>query len=260
MPIIILTPFLVSALLQKFIKQAVQASPATDAVLSRSLADVNIIYLLLPKPVFASFTLPWKSLARLLIASYCVYVIIVFTLSPSVIFGILGSLVITWRASWAVTIRNVLLSNGWVTYAARHAWHVITGSPLPVELSRRDPIAKITATATTSASIPPGVPPASSLSFKFTVHENQRWWMGIDWTAALLPNERASWTSSLPALRPLPPPMNIPLPPTKAVYLPVPNDDTVCLISMPCSVFPTTKQTNVSDPNEEDCYMDVGRV
>lgn len=29
--------------------------------------------------------------------------------------------------------------------------------------------------------------------FKFEVHENQRWWMGLDWTSALLPQERPSW-------------------------------------------------------------------
>jgi hypothetical protein len=29
--------------------------------------------------------------------------------------------------------------------------------------------------------------------FKFELHENQRWWMGLDWTSALLPQERPSW-------------------------------------------------------------------
>ena len=28
---------------------------------------------------------------------------------------------------------------------------------------------------------------------QFTVFENQRWWVGLDWTHALLPGERASW-------------------------------------------------------------------
>lgn len=29
--------------------------------------------------------------------------------------------------------------------------------------------------------------------FRFEVHENHRWWMGLDWTSALLPQERPSW-------------------------------------------------------------------
>ncbi|KAI3624047.1 hypothetical protein CBS14141_002475 [Malassezia furfur] len=30
--------------------------------------------------------------------------------------------------------------------------------------------------------------------FQFEIYENQRWWIGLDWTAALLPNERPSWS------------------------------------------------------------------
>ncbi|WVQ72573.1 hypothetical protein IAR50_002131 [Cryptococcus sp. DSM 104548] len=32
--------------------------------------------------------------------------------------------------------------------------------------------------------------------FRFEIHENQRWWMGLDWTSALLPQERPSWCDS----------------------------------------------------------------
>lgn len=31
------------------------------------------------------------------------------------------------------------------------------------------------------------------VQLQFTVFENQRWWVGLDWTHALLPGERASW-------------------------------------------------------------------
>jgi hypothetical protein len=33
----------------------------------------------------------------------------------------------------------------------------------------------------------------SPIYFRFEVHENHRWWMGLDWTSALLPQERPSW-------------------------------------------------------------------
>jgi Integral peroxisomal membrane peroxin len=29
--------------------------------------------------------------------------------------------------------------------------------------------------------------------YQFSIYENQRWWVGLDWTAALLPQERPSW-------------------------------------------------------------------
>ena len=76
--------------------------------------------------------------------------------------------------------------------------------------------------------------------FLFTILENQRWWVGIDWTAALLPSERPSWcapttAASLaqaaagnhvhnPAMHPaLPPPSSFPLPHSTSVILPSPT-------------------------------------
>lgn len=32
-----------------------------------------------------------------------------------------------------------------------------------------------------------------NIVYQFSIFENQRWWVGLDWTAALLPQERASW-------------------------------------------------------------------
>jgi Integral peroxisomal membrane peroxin len=76
--------------------------------------------------------------------------------------------------------------------------------------------------------------------FLFTVLENQRWWVGIDWTAALLPSERPSWCAPTTATSlaqaaagnhahnsaihpPLPPPSTFPLPPSTSVILPSPG-------------------------------------
>ncbi|KAF8335838.1 uncharacterized protein EI90DRAFT_3287746 [Cantharellus anzutake] len=223
LPLIVLTPFMISAAVRRPVKSSAQVEPATEAVLSQALADVKILHHLLPNPTVPPLTLWWMSLIRLSSALYLVYLVIIISLPLSVSCGIAGSLVITWRAPWAATIRRIILSNGWVTYTARHIWHRITGTLLPEELSGGSTIGKTSTVATEETPLPPDVPPASSLRFKFTVHENQRWWMGIDWTAALLPNERVSWTSGPPTLRPLPPPINITLPPSKAVYLPVPN-------------------------------------
>lgn len=57
--------------------------------------------------------------------------------------------------------------------------------------------------------------------FLFTIYENQRWWMGLDWTAALLPGERPSWGSAAQA--PLPPPSSFALPEPAVAYLPGPG-------------------------------------
>lgn len=33
----------------------------------------------------------------------------------------------------------------------------------------------------------------TDLVFKFVLYENQRWWLGLDWTTNLFPNERPAW-------------------------------------------------------------------
>ncbi|KAG5220476.1 peroxisomal membrane protein [Salix suchowensis] len=63
----------------------------------------------------------------------------------------------------------------------------------------------------TTHSIPP-------LSFHHS--RNQRWWMGLDWTAALLPSERPSWSTT--SLLPIAPPASFSLP-----------EDTISVIELP---------------------------
>ena len=55
-------------------------------------------------------------------------------------------------------------------------------------------------------------------SFAFTIYENQRWRVGLDWTAALLPGERPSWCSAPQA--PLSPPATFALPAPTTGFLP----------------------------------------
>ncbi|KAJ9093479.1 hypothetical protein QFC19_008338 [Naganishia cerealis] len=63
--------------------------------------------------------------------------------------------------------------------------------------------------------------PSAPLYFRFELHENQRWWMGLDWTSALLPQERAAWCDVY--LNPTSPPQGFTLPRETAVYLPEPR-------------------------------------
>lgn len=57
--------------------------------------------------------------------------------------------------------------------------------------------------------------------FRFEIHENQRWWMGLDWTSALLPQERPSWCDS--HLFPVSPPQAFTLPAPSGVDFPSPT-------------------------------------
>ena len=67
-------------------------------------------------------------------------------------------------------------------------------------------------------SVSDSLAPVQSLRFLFTIYENQRWWMGLDWTAALLPAERPSWCSA--SQLPIPPPNAFTLPENTTIHLP----------------------------------------
>ena len=54
--------------------------------------------------------------------------------------------------------------------------------------------------------------------YRFEIHENQRWWMGLDWTAALLPQERPSWCDS--HIQSVSSPSAFGLPPSSSIILP----------------------------------------
>ncbi|BGP16071.1 hypothetical protein JCM10213_006793 [Rhodosporidiobolus nylandii] len=66
-----------------------------------------------------------------------------------------------------------------------------------------------------------GTEEGEDVQVQFTVFENQRWWVGLDWTHALLPGERASWTD--PANNPANPPASFSLPPPSIAYIPSPT-------------------------------------
>lgn len=66
-----------------------------------------------------------------------------------------------------------------------------------------------------------GLHPSAPLYFRFELQENQRWWMGLDWTSALLPQERAAWCDVY--LNPSSPPQGFSLPRETVVYLPEPR-------------------------------------
>lgn len=56
--------------------------------------------------------------------------------------------------------------------------------------------------------------PSQDIEFCLTIFENQRWWMGLDWTSNLLPHERPNWADSIN--HPVPTPANIILPSSKS--------------------------------------------
>lgn len=148
---------------------------------------------------------------------YIPYSILVFLVRLRVIIAVTGTVILTWKAPWAVSAREGLWGSAWFRWSVYYLWSFISGQPLPLP-SQSSPIAVKSKSKTDPKADSTTVTPAEPMRFLFTIYENQRWWMGLDWTAALLPQERPAWSTA--SEEPISPPSAFVLPPPTTVYLP----------------------------------------
>ncbi|WFD00332.1 hypothetical protein MYAM1_003080 [Malassezia yamatoensis] len=114
-------------------------------------------------------------------------------LSVRHVFLMLGIVALTWCSPWATLIRMALWRSALVRRIVKRSVQLMSGqdvlstawrSVAPKRLhSKGSVLVKNTQNAVVHETV-----------FQFEIYENQRWWIGLDWTAALLPNERASWS------------------------------------------------------------------
>ncbi|KDQ21814.1 hypothetical protein BOTBODRAFT_169013 [Botryobasidium botryosum FD-172 SS1] len=250
LPLVLFVPFLYHAAqwYLPFISRptsAIQQLPATtEQTLSRALSDVSAIHALLPSvPDFASVAdLPTSSLLRAVVITYLPYALTMFLVPTPIVIGALGTAVLVWRAPWVRITHRLIVRNGWMQLNARRTMNFLCGikpvaptmsttTAAPALASQNKTTLSLMKSSSKSASKETleksDISPSTSLRFRFTLYENQRWWMGLDWTAALLPNERPSWSSAPPALHPLPPLISFTLPPPVTAYLPAPGKDSL---------------------------------
>ncbi|KAJ6558585.1 integral peroxisomal membrane peroxin-domain-containing protein [Mycena vulgaris] len=183
---------------------------ASEHTLQAAVADLSTIEALIPAfpSLPASLAAP-KLLLRASLVLYVPYLILTHLVRLRVLVAIAGTILLTWRAPWAVALRSALWRSAWFRWTIYRLSAAITGQPLP--LASQSAISSAAAAAT----------PTKSLRFLFTVYENQRWWMGLDWTAALLPAERPSWCSK--TQNAVAPPNAFVLPDDTTMYLPGPD-------------------------------------
>jgi hypothetical protein len=158
---------------------------------------------------------PLSVLLRVTAVLYIPYSILVFLVHLRVIIAVTGSVILTWKAPWAITARASLWGSAWFRWSVYHLWSFVSGQPLP-PVSQSYPVTVKSKGKADSKS--PEITPAEPVRFLFMIYENQRWWMGLDWTAALLPQERPAWSTA--SEEPISPPSAFVLPPPTTVYLP----------------------------------------
>ncbi|KAK0549278.1 hypothetical protein OC861_006545 [Tilletia horrida] len=142
---------------------------------------------------------------------------------------LIGIVALTWCAPWAALVRSVLWRSALLRRIVLGFVRLLSGEKGPLAAFGRGHESTFDATTGesvfTSSLIPDLVKggkkgstaDANSVKhedvvYEFSVYENQRWWMGLDWTSALLPQERPSWSDehhnavSPPSSFSLPPP------------------------------------------------------
>ncbi|KAG9118698.1 hypothetical protein FRC07_006663, partial [Ceratobasidium sp. 392] len=210
---------------------------ASDVTVAATISDITSLRLLLPPFIFGSTpvrspildalrlssnALPLKSLLRATAILYIPYLLATFLIPLPVIFGLVGTVILTIRAPWIVVLRSHVSENGWARWIWRRVWAFLTGQPVIIPgsaftlqssptsmtgIGRSGVVPKVVKKNTSASTLKP-----VNLRFRFDILENQRWWVGIDWSSALLPNERTSWCSPAPHLAPLSPPITFTLP------------------------------------------------
>jgi hypothetical protein len=137
-----------------------------------------------------------------------------FSLSVRHLLLVVGTLALTWCSPWCALIRHALWRSALVRQSTRKTIAILCGKrpsslyPILPSSSIADrsftstPFDKdpFTGQAIVDGPSSAGLEQASKditrhedVTYRFTIYENQRWWMGLDWTAALLPQERPSW-------------------------------------------------------------------
>lgn len=188
--------------------------------------DLAAIHALLPA---SSVPAPSLTLLRIAAFLYLPYLVLTYVVPLRICIATSGTLFLIHRARWARDARAALARSAHLRWAFYHLYALVSGTPLPAPppspppeyVSR--PVSGATeytnARSNPDSDVPSAPPPSAPLRFLFTVYENQRWWVGLDWTAALLPGERPSWCSASHV--PLPPPSTFSLPSPTVSYVPV---------------------------------------
>ena len=179
--------------------------PVTEQSLQTAISDLAAIRSLIPSAPTLPST-PIFTLFRVSAVLFPPYLFLTYLVPMRVLLGISGTILLTWRARWAQTMRILIWRSAYIRWSLYSLWSYISGEPLPERI-----------VAVQSESQSNLTTPISSIRFLITIYENQRWWMGLDWTTALLPAERPSWCSV--QLTSLPPPNTFTLPGPTVSYV-----------------------------------------
>lgn len=155
------------------------------------------------------------STAYIALSSYPFYLALTWFLGFKYILLAAGSIVILWEAPFFKALRVLLWRSAAIRWACRITLAILSGGRgLTKEFQRREtglgvagllkskkkdhkieekPVQRKSSARVGELVDSKDEDDGGDVQLQLTVFENQRWWVGLDWTHALLPGERASW-------------------------------------------------------------------
>ncbi|KAG0227625.1 peroxisome- protein [Actinomortierella wolfii] len=200
-----------------------------------------------------------KLILALVVLTYLPWLIITYLIPLRVLVAMMGTIALCWRAPWfriltaCVKKLDVIVfpllqriplgpwwTNIWTRPGEYHAQYAVTARKTKRSFSVKDIIARAVGQRKKkdgeddldSTSFTPRTVYKTStgydieedhatMYYKFVLYENQRWWLGLEWTPMMLPNDRAPWTDD--HLEPTPSKSAFQLPPPHVVHEDIPG-------------------------------------
>jgi hypothetical protein len=227
--------------------QPTPSKPATTETLLLTLGDLNKIYALLPPspltPVSTAYA-RFKQLGPLrivrgLVVLWVSWIVLGRMLGLRILLALIGSGLLLLPSPPLAHVVNLMRKSLFMRRLAALQFVIVFGYPDDRDYALGSPLGWIRskwawsrrpaqdlafekALKAPEEEHAPADKAGNPIYFRFEVFENQRWWMGLDWTSALLPQERPSWCDvhSLPVS----PPMAFTLPASSSIDVPAPTD------------------------------------
>lgn len=150
-----------------------------------------------------------------------------FSLNLSHFFLTLGLVAFSWCSTYATLVRHALWKSAVIRRITRTGVRLLSagylGQDTHSHLARSLATSGVMDEKKGASGSSSSTNRINTVSYRFELYENQRWWMGLDWTAALLPQERASWTDV--NLAPVSPPSSFTLPAETTTMRPAPTKE-----------------------------------
>ncbi|CAG8607581.1 1854_t:CDS:2 [Paraglomus occultum] len=137
-----------------------------------------------------------------LLYSYPFWLAFNYFVSLTWTFIIIGTLALIWNSPWFRVIQHVSMQNvfirGCVVFIVGFVWvgkfqpEGVRGFSVAALVRKAKDQQRRNVSKKTNGK--DGSKNSTEMVYSFVLYENQRWWLGLDWTTNLFPNERPAWS------------------------------------------------------------------